>query len=124
MKEKGLTRIETGYLPKSLNVVLTMHRIAQRRYLRKCKGDTKMLLYEKGNSRPKRPYKKAEMMMTFIFPDNRIRDFDNYIGGAKGFVDGIKLGKVIEDDSWQKLKVKYDAEIGPRANTIIEIREL
>jgi len=124
VRENGTVYIEIPYLPKSLNQVLRMHRIVWEKYFTKCKNDVWALLYEKGNKRPKKPYQKAKLIMTFIFPDNGIRDFDNLIGGAKGMVDGIKAVKIIEDDCWQKLEVEFKGELGKSPKTCIEVQEI
>ena len=123
-KDPKTISITIPYLPKSLNRVLRMHRMERDRYFTKCKNDVWALTHEKGNRRPRKPYQKAKIIMTFIFPDNGIRDFDNYIGGAKGMTDGVKAGKIIEDDSWQKLKMEFRGEIGKPARTVIEIHEI
>jgi len=123
-KENGSVYIEIPYLPKSLNRILRMHRMERDRYFTRCKNDIWALTHEKGNKRPRRPYQKAKMTMTFVFPDNGIRDLDNYIGGMKGAVDGIKAAKIIEDDCWQKLGYEFRGEIGKPARTIIEIQEV
>jgi len=123
-KENGSVYIEIPYLPKSLNRILRMHRMERDRYFTRCKNDIWALTHEKGNKRPRRPYQKAKIIMTFIFPDNGIRDLDNYIGGMKGAVDGIKAAKIIEDDCWQKLGYEFRGEIGKPARTIIEIQEV
>jgi len=123
-KENGSVYIEIPYLPKSLNRVLRMHRMERDRYFTRCKNDIWALTHEKGNKRPRRPYQKAKITMTFIFPDNGIKDFDNYIGGMKGAIDGIKAGRIIEDDCWQKLEFEFKGEIGKPARTLIEIQEI
>lgn len=115
--------ITLPYLPKSLNRVLRMHKMERERYFTKCKNDVWALTHEKGKKRPRKPYQRAKIVMTFIFPDNIVRDFDNYIGGMKGAIDGIKAAKIIEDDCWQKLEFEFRGEIGKPARTIIEIQE-
>ena len=122
-KENGIT-IEVPYLPTTLNQVLRMHKMERDRYFTKCKNDVWILAHEKGRIRPKRPYQKAKIIMTFIFPDKGVRDFDNYIGGAKGITDGIKAAKIIQDDCWQKLKVEFRGEVGKPPRTIIEVQEI
>lgn len=123
-KENGSVYIEIPYLPKSLNRVLRMHRMVWEKYFTKCKNDVWALMYEKGNKRPKKPYQKAKLTMTFVFPDKGIRDMDNLIGGSKGIVDGIRAAKIIEDDCWQKLEFEFKGELGKKAMTCIEIKEM
>lgn len=123
-KDPKTITITIPYLPVSLNRILRMHKMERDRYFTKCKNDVWALTYEKGKNRPKKPFQIAKMIMTFIFPNKGVRDFDNYIGGAKGITDGIKAAKIIEDDCWQKLKVEFRGEIGKPAKTVIEIQEI
>lgn len=123
-KDPKTISITVPYLPKSLNRILRMHRMERDRYFNKCKNDVWALTHEKGNRRPRKPYQRAKIIMTFIFPDNVIRDFDNFIGGMKGAIDGIKAAKIIEDDCWQKLGFEFKGEIGKPAKTVIEIQEI
>ena len=46
--------------------------------------------------RPKQPYEKAVVEITYFFPDQRRRDADNYAG--KFLLDGLTQAKVIVDD--------------------------
>ena len=122
-KEAGRFSIEIPYLPKSLNYVLRMHKIVRNKYFTKCKTDV-WYLVKAEKQRPKKPYKKALMKIIFTFPDNSIRDFDNMVGGAKGMIDGIKRAGIIEDDSWQKLKLEFSGGLGEKPETYIEIQEI
>ena len=122
-KEPGRFSIEIPYLPKSLNHVLRMHKIVRNKYFTKCKTDV-WYLVKAERQRPKKPYKIAKMIITFIFPDNIVRDFDNLIGGAKGMIDGIKRAGIIEDDCWQKLKLEFRGELGKKPETYIEVQEI
>ena len=123
-KKKATLYIEIPYLPKSLNRILRMHRMAWEKYFTKCKNDVWALAHENGIKRPKKPYQKAKIIMTFIFSDRGIRDLDNLIGGSKGMVDGIKAAKIIEDDCWQKLELEFKGELGKEPRTCIEIQEI
>ena len=52
------------------------------------------------------------MATTYVFPDNRARDVDNYSGQAmKPVQDALVRCGVLIDDSFQHLSVSYDARI-------------
>jgi len=73
-------------------------------------------------ARPRKPYEKATVTITYFFPDKRRRDPDNYSG--KFILDGI-VGNVIKDDSFDcidlRLAGSYDKN-NPR--TEVEITEV
>jgi len=73
--------------------------------------------------KPKKPFKKAMVRITYFFPDKRRRDPDNYSG--KFLLDGIKKAGLIEDDSFSNIRLElhgqHDKE-NPR--TEIEIEEV
>lgn len=48
--------------------------------------------------RPKEPIKKARMTIVFYFPDNRGRDYDNYL---KMLLDGLTGAGIIADDNFK-----------------------
>jgi len=123
MEEVNTMKIVIPYLPKSLNKIIRMKRILIRLYYRECKHYIQWLIKSK-KRKPDKPYKKAKIFITFTFPDNKARDLDNYIGGCKGFIDGIKKEGIIEDDSWQKLRVGFKGERGKKAMTTIDIEEI
>lgn len=116
-------KIEIPYLPKSLNQIIRMKRILIYLYYKECEKDVFWLVKAK-KDRPKEPFKKAKMIITFVFPDNKARDFDNFIGGSKGFIDGIKKAGLIEDDKWQKLKMEFRGILGNKPRTLIYLQEI
>ena len=116
-------KIEIPYLPKSLNQIIRMKRIMVYLYYKECEKDVFWLVKAK-KDRPKEPFKKARMIITFVFPDNKARDFDNFIGGSKGFIDGIKKAGLIEDDKWQKLKMEFNGILGDKPRTLIYLQEI
>jgi len=55
---------------------------------------------------------KAHGRVTYVFPDNRRRDVDNYSGQAiKPVLDALTDVGIIVDDSFQHLSVSYDARV-------------
>jgi len=65
---------------------------------------------------------KVKIHITYIFPDKRKRDYDNYTGAYKLIGDGL-VGQIITDDSQEyieSLTVKFDYQKGIR-KTIIEV---
>jgi len=73
--------------------------------------------------KPKKPFKKAMVRITYFFPDKRRRDPDNYSG--KFLLDGLRKAELIEDDSFSNIILElagsYDSE-NPR--TEIELEEI
>ena len=71
------------------------------------------------------PLAHAEVTVTFVVPDKRVRDKGNLIAQAKPFVDALKLAGVIKDDKWTTTNEVYPFivyEKGVR-KTIIEVSE-
>lgn len=72
--------------------------------------------------RPKKPYEKSTVTITYFFPTRGRRDPDNYSG--KFILDGLVQAGIIKDDSFQcidlRLKASYDKD-NPR--TEIEVEE-
>lgn len=54
--------------------------------------------------KPKRPFNKAIVHITYHFDDNRRRDPDNYAG--KFILDGLVLAGVIKDDSFDCIDLR------------------
>lgn len=55
----------------------------------------------------KEPYQRALVSICYYFPDKRRRDPDNYSG--KMILDGLVGAGVIEDDSFQHIKLELHA---------------
>lgn len=75
--------------------------------------------------RPKEPYPKASVCITYFFPDRRRHDADNYAG--KFLLDGLTKAGVIVDDDLKHISVaiygEYDKK-NPRTEiTIMKIGE-
>ena len=122
-EETQEVNIEVPYLPMSLNKIIRMKRAMICQYYRECKNDTIWLIKAEKNL-PGKPFKKAKLIITFVFPDKRARDFDNLIGGSKGIIDGIKIAKLIEDDCWQKLGMEFRGILGDQPKTCINLKEI
>lgn len=78
-----------------------------------------------GKDKPKTPFKKSIITLTYFFKTKHRRDPDNYSG--KFILDGLVKSKVIEDDSFSciELLVKgYHDKANPRTEiTITEVKE-
>lgn len=73
--------------------------------------------------RPKKPYGKALVTITYFFPDMRRHDADNYAG--KFLLDGLTHAGVIVDDDLKHITTviagDYDKD---KPRTEIEIKEI
>lgn len=73
--------------------------------------------------KPKEPYKKAEIHISYFFPDKRRRDPDNYAG--KMILDPLVKEGILKDDSFSNIRLvltrNYD-KLNTR--TEIEIKEI
>ena len=68
---------------------------------------------------------KATVQFTFVVPDRRRRDSDNFVGRAKSFLDGLVDAGVIKDDSAECLtllppKFEVSKELSPRTRIRVE----
>jgi len=73
------------------------------------------------------PFAKARLNLTFVFPEKRRRDFDNFLARFKPGLDAIVDAALILDDDAEHLQIgKVDILVDPgRAPlTIIEIETL
>lgn len=71
--------------------------------------------------RPKAPYEKAEVTITYFFPDRRRHDADNYAG--KYLLDGLTKAKVIVDDDLRHITTRIVGEydkLHPRTEIVVE----
>lgn len=90
---------------------------------RKEKEEWHWLIRAALTERPKRPFEKAIVRITYYFPDNRKRDADNYSG--KFILDPLVREGIIEDDSFKHIRLELAAHFkceNPR--TEIEVREV
>lgn len=80
----------------------------------------------RGFAGQKFPFTRAKLSLTFVFPEHRRRDLDNFTSMAKPAIDAIVDSALILDDDSEHLeigevKVEVDKERAPL--TIIELAE-
>lgn len=62
-----------------------------------------MIAYVLEQGRPKTPFNKAHITITWYAKDKRKRDVDNLLSAMKGSIDGLVEAGVLVDDSAQHL---------------------
>ena len=70
-----------------------------------------------------KPLERATVTVTFVVPDKRNYDKDNFIAASKPFRDGLVKAGIIADDNWKAIEEVYPPivyEKGVR-KTIIEV---
>ncbi len=69
------------------------------------------------------PLEQATVTMTFVVPDRRDRDKDNFIAAAKPYLDGLVKAGVIMDDNWKRINTIYPDLVYQKgvSMTIIEV---
>ena len=73
--------------------------------------------------KPKKPFEKAIVSITYHFSDRIRRDPDNYSG--KMLLDGLVHNGIIKDDSFLCIRLILDAEFGcKKKETVIEVIEV
>jgi len=105
-------------LPPSLNSYIRMHWAERQRILH----EWKQWMFFKWIQLDKPRFRSAQISLTFIFPDQRLRDQDNFIAtGSKLVGDSIK-GLFIPDDSPTYLKKwSFDFSLSNPKRTEISI---
>ena len=113
-------KITIPEIPPSLNQILRMHYHKRDAANKRWAGLVGM--FDNRKKRDK-PISRAQVCITYYFPDARRRDSDNYAG--KFLLDGLVNAGVIEDDSFDHVELllvgKVDRE-DPR--TVIEVTPL
>lgn len=74
-------------------------------------------------TKPREPFKKAVVNITYYFPDKRRRDPDNYSG--KFLLDGLTKAGIIKDDSFNNIDLILTGRVdrdNPR--TVILVKEV
>ena len=74
----------------------------------RCKKMWNLMVRAELKEIPKESFKKAEVHIHYVFPTRTRRDPDNYSG--KMLLDPLVTHRVIEDDSFQKIKLVLSAE--------------
>lgn len=59
-----------------------------------------------GKNKPKKPFKKSIVTLTYYFKTRHRRDPDNYSG--KFILDGLVKSKVIEDDNFSNIELRLN----------------
>ena len=73
--------------------------------------------------KPPKPFKHSVVSIKYYFKDKRRRDPDNYSG--KFILDGLVSSGIIEDDSFNNIKLMLSAEFGcGKEYTEIEVTEI
>lgn len=89
---------------------------------RKAKGYWTQLVKSACKQKPKTPYRKARVTISYYFDSNRRRDPDNYAG--KFLLDGLTAAGVIADDSFGNIELALRGEVDKRnPRTEIEVEE-
>jgi Holliday junction resolvase RusA-like endonuclease len=130
-KEKSMTkrklRLEISKLPdKALSPNARGGFWARYKAGRKLKEMVYLLARSKMNGDFDKPMEKASLKLTYVFPQRRRRDPDNFSAMGKYIADGLVLAGVIEDDSAEHLvilpvELKVDKQRAPL--TIVEVTE-
>ena len=115
-------KIVIPIIPESQNKVLRMNRYERHRELQEMAA----LVGYFSKDRPETPYKKAQVTITYYFPDYIRRDPDNYTGGgAKGLIDGLVQMGIIEDDSFGHIELLVRGDVDQNEpRTEIEVEEI
>ena len=64
---------------------------------------------------------KANVKITWTFPDKRRRDLDNLLSATKPCLDSLVLAGVIQDDSMNHITLELAWQQGKKAETMIEV---
>ena len=61
------------------------------------------------------------VIVTFVVPDRRRRDFDNLLSALKAGFDGIVAAEVLADDSAWDLRLGMEIEVGKQAGVRVTL---
>ena len=109
-----------NFIPKSLNVLFAMNHWKRAAYKKEvselvgwlCKGQTIEPIVG-----------PIDIHFTFQFKAKRNRDMDNFIGGAKFIIDGLKDAGIIPDDNSDIVKsITVQFKKGSKEQTIIKLK--
>lgn len=114
-------KITLSGIPPSLNRFAGRENTWQYREEKKHWTDAVMWMAKSAKGRPKQPFEKAVVMITYYFSDRRRHDADNYAG--KFLLDGLTKAGIIVDDDLQHISTiirgDYDRE-NPRTEISVE----
>ena len=105
-------RITIPITPKSLNELNRLHWSKRYKYGKKLEHDVWAYCVKAKQEQGIIWKKFSRVEITFYFDDDRRRDKDNFIAGFKKGQDGLVLAKLIEDDSWQDVRIAHEIKKG------------
>lgn len=120
MKDLTYSKLElAGAVPKSLNELFAMSHWARRRY----KEDvSNLIFYEAKLQKPGPALGKCKIKFELYFSKNRKRDYDNFLGGLKFWIDGLRYAKLITEDNSEVLTgLSVEFYQSEKESTIIKI---
>tara|TARA_R100001086_G_scaffold23425_3_gene11124 strand:+ start:773 stop:1126 length:354 start_codon:yes stop_codon:yes gene_type:complete len=116
-------RLELGHLPaRDLSPNKRLHYMALYQAKREAKDEAMALVLQQG--RPKTPYGKAHVTITWIAKDKRRRDTDNLFASMKPYIDGLVDSGLLTDDDAMHVSYTLRYERGEKDNTIIEVEKV
>ncbi len=126
MGNKGTMIIELHRVPPSQNVWKSWGwTMGGRRKQARIKKEWEHLFFGHGfewkSEHGLRTYAKR-VKITFLFPDNRRRDKDNY-AYFKAIPDGLVKAGIIKDDSVKDVEIMYDMKLGTGSGKTIIVLE-
>jgi len=112
--------ISLPYLPpKEFSPNSRVHWAQRYRAGQKVKDDVMALVLEQGWQGD--ALEKANVKITWTFPDKRRRDLDNLLSATKPCLDSLVLAGVIQDDSMTHITLELVWHQGEKAETMIEV---
>ena len=113
-----MIKITIPEIPPSLNKILRMHH--HERHAENQKWQALVAYFDNRKKRGE-PLKRAQVTITYYFPDARRRDSDNYAG--KFLLDGLVNAGIIEDDSFNHVSLLIAGKVdraNPRTEIVVE----
>ena len=99
MREKFTLELEISIAPTDSNKILGRHKFAKHAIYKRVKDE---IIHKSLGKRPKSPL--ISFQITAVRHSIRFLDYDNLVTSLKPVIDGLKLAKVIKDDSWKYLR--------------------
>jgi len=102
------------------NRILGRNHFSKHRVFSLVKNQVEMLTLGK---RPPSPLTQFKISVTRLSP--KFMDFDNMISSLKPAIDGLRIAKVIKDDSWEFIKdIPVDQKKSKEKKLIITVQEV